>query len=108
MKYPKRPNVYVNVSRIHGKGLFIGQKVPANTNILLIADLERKHEGLRWITRHGALINHQKNANCILKQNGSYFFLFSNRFIHKGEELTLDYSILPNCFNRKIEGYTEL
>jgi hypothetical protein len=103
-----KPKVYVNVSRIQGKGLFIGEDIPANTRIILVADMERYYDGLRWISRYGALLNHQKKANCILKASGSYYFLYSDRYIHSGEELTVDYTILPSQFSRNVKGYFEL
>jgi hypothetical protein len=109
-----KKHLYIDKSNIHGKGLRIAVSIPANTKILLVADMEkwadvnRMEMGLSWITRLAGYLNHQSNANTFLKQNDIYYYLYSNRFIHAGEELTIDYTILPVYFSKEVKGYKEL
>jgi SET domain-containing protein len=100
--------VYIDDSDIHGKGIFTVKDIPVDTKLFLVADLERYYDGLQWITKSGRLVNHQKNGNCILKKEGSCFFIYSCRNIKADEELTSDYTLLPKPFKNTVTGYKEL
>jgi hypothetical protein len=104
----QNPYFYINDSNIHGKGIFIKGNVPINTKLFLSADLDRRDKRLSWITDLAKFINHQKNGNCELIQEGNKFFLCSIRDIIANEELTCDYTLLKYPFINVVDGYKEL
>lgn len=97
--------LYIGKSPIHGNGIFTYKFIPKDTQLFLVADLQRYHEGGKWISQLGRLINHQKDGNTFLKKHGNLFVLYSNRDIYVGEELTSDYSVLPKPFKSDVTGY---
>lgn len=100
-------DLYVAASAINGQGLFCKLDITVNTCIALIGDLVRARNHEVWITYLGGYVNHQKHCNTELERYGEEFFLYANRFIPAGEELTADYTILPDMFNKNVSGYTE-
>jgi SET domain-containing protein len=85
--------------------LFTKNSIYSNTKIIEAADLKRYKQGKFFISKLGRLINHKKDANCILKKEGEIFYLFSNRNILEHEELTCDYSLLSSPFKSDISKY---
>ena len=104
----KKEQLYIDDSLIHGKGLFTIADIKKNDCIILIADIDRKKKGMKWISDLGDFVNHQKNGNCILTQEGEKFYAYAIRDIKGGEEITSDYTITPPMFLKNISGYKEL
>ncbi len=109
---------FIQNSDIHGKGIFTTKKLKPMEKLFLVGDVtkyvqETAELGLAiadaWITRQGRMVNHQKNANCILILKKNCFYLYSKKEIGINEELTCDYSEIPSPpFKNTIEGYKEL
>lgn len=99
--------LFIDNSKIHGRGLFTNIDIPINTRLFLVGDLMRYYQDLTWITDLGRLVNHQKNGNCILLREGNFFILYSCRNIKANEELTSDYTTLPKPFKNTVDGYKE-
>lgn len=125
---PTKPShkIIVARSRIHGRGLFAGEKIPAETWLV-------KYEGEKISLREGArrdkfylsigynalfdiethyidgliggndsiYINHSKKPNleALLYRGGVWFCTL--RAIKKGEELTFDYGFDPAAYARE-------
>lgn len=97
----KRPTVVVKDSGIHGKGLFAGETIPADTRILSIEGRKTARDGIYVIWSEsddgkpeGFLItNEAKFVNHSPKPNAAFFGhdLYSLRRIRKGEEITHHY-----------------
>jgi len=103
-------NLFVNKSNIHGSGLFTKVPVQKGTQMCMVADLNKYSEGDSIMTRLGSLINHnRKNANCEFFEydDNGLVFLRSVRDIIKGEELTINYNILPFPFKSDTTGYKQ-
>jgi SET domain-containing protein len=85
--------VYLNVSPIHGHGLFAKQKIIKNTIINNI------------VIQRG-IWNHSTKPNCVVVGDESNFRLFDLKTIkdiEKGEEILVDYRNL-NGENSKFKG----
>lgn len=72
-----------------------------------VADLNEYEKGGNIMTRLGGLVNHIKSPNCEFTDGDDkgLVYLRSLRNIRAGEELTIDYSILPFPFKSDIDGY---
>lgn len=102
---------FIQNSDIHGKGIFTTKKLNKGEKLFLVGDTEKYYFGSddSWITKQGRMVNHQKNANCILILQKKCFYLYSIREIGINEELTCDYSEIPSPpFKNNIDGYVEL
>jgi len=104
-------NLFVHKSAIHGKGLFTKVQIKKGTKMCVVADLNKYSNGENIMTDLGSLINHsKKNANCeFFEDNDSVGFVFLKpiRDIVKGEELTINYNILPFPFKSDTTGYKQ-
>ena len=100
-------NLIIQPSKIHGVGIFIKEPIPKGTRMFLAADLNEYEKGGSVMTRFGGLVNHTKSANCEFTEGDDkgLVYLRSLRNINKGEELTIDYSILPFPFKSNVSGY---
>jgi SET domain-containing protein len=109
----------VGRSRVHGRGVFAGEPIPAGRKVIeyageRISRRETRRRFLRaWRSRErriylarvdlywaidgscggsGAeLINHCCDPNLTWKRSGGHLFFYSRRRIRRGEELSLDY-----------------
>lgn len=77
--------------------------------MFLAADLNEFEKGGNIMTRFGGLVNHIKSPNCEFTEEDKdgMVYLRSLRNINKGEELTIDYSILPFPFKSDVTGYKQ-
>ena len=101
--------LYIAKSKIHGSGLFTSVDIQKDSCICLIADFSKYINSMsEWITNFGKRVNHLKSGNTELRKDDcNKYYLYSNRNISAGEELTSDYMVLPACFDRDIKGYNE-
>ena len=109
---------FVKKSHIHNFGIFAGQDIPVGTRIIeytgeLIdkkeeARREKQNEkiGITYIFdvndrysidaaiggNNSKYINHSCDPNCDAERFKNRVFLYSNKFIPKGNELTVDYA----------------
>ncbi len=80
----------VGKSKISGRGLFAFTDIPAKAIIInthTIVPYGKEIEPTNFI-------NHSYNSNLSYVQIGNYLYLYANRAIEKGEELTCNYSDL--------------
>jgi SET domain-containing protein len=99
--------IYVGESRIHGKGVFASQPIPAGTPVFLAVDMLLGI--LPWrLLPLGTLVNHcVQAANTKLTKINSHYYLTTLRDIAPGEELFLDYRYAPWFVNRDTRGYRQ-
>ena len=89
MYQPLPREVQIKMSKIHGEGLFAKEDIDDNTKI-----------GLGWLivgpelirTPLGGFINHSDEPNTIKIKKDNRYYLYTIRYIKKGEELTLKYT----------------
>ena len=84
-------NVYHNMSKIHGIGVFSNQSIIAND---LIGVSHAHYQGYWYMTTHG-YYNHSENPNCIIQKEGNINLIIAKKDIPPGEELTVDYREQP-------------
>ena len=84
-------NVYHNMSKIHGIGLFNKQKVMYGE---LIGVSHAYYQGNWYMTTHG-YYNHSENPNCIIETEGNINLIIANMNIAPHTELTVDYRNQP-------------
>ena len=89
--------LFVNKSKIHGKGLFTNVPIEKGRKITMIGNLTN---GLNWVTPQCGLINHSEHSNVNCKKEGPKYFIHASREIMPGEEITLNYKTLPPVYNR--------
>jgi len=105
---------YVKSSGIHGAGIFTSVDIPAESKIMEIKgeiisgdECERREEDednvyIFWYddetyidtnnTEKMKFINHNCEANCVVEEDtGVSLYLYADREIKAGEELTIDY-----------------
>ena len=109
-------------SKIHGKGVFATQDYKSGDQVLKlfwlinpalftphwdesIAIIFPYDLGVSEISWH---INHQFDANCIVEKQRHVWYAMTRTDIRKGEEITLDYTTLPEFMRREVENYIEL
>ncbi len=95
MNYRPLPdNLTIRKSKIEGLGLFAYRKI-AHDIVLGMThwkkDLDNEGEDNLIRTPLGGFINHSKTPNCELIDMGRHYVLRTNRFIKRGEELTVEY-----------------
>lgn len=99
-------NLLIAPSKIHGVGVFTKVNIPKGTRMFLVADLNEYEKGGNIMTRLGGLVNHIKSPNCEFKEEyDGLVYLRSLMNIDKGEELTINYKILPFPFKSSVTGY---
>ncbi len=99
-KRDAEPNVYVEDSGIHGRGLFAARDLEADTLILTIEGRPTQEDGVHviWvhvgeamegfeITNEARYVNHSRSPNAAFFDEE----LWSLRRIRKGEEITHHY-----------------
>lgn len=96
--------LYIDNSKIHGKGLFTKIDIPKNTKIILAADFNETNTD-NIVTYLGSYINHINDANCNVKMENNLAYLMANQDISKNTELTVNYKTLPNIFDKNIDGF---
>lgn len=99
--------LFIDKSKIHGKGLFTENLIPQGTEILIVGDMKRFLSGQKWITKLGSTINHKRAGNCAVVKKGDLFILVANRNIYPKEELTVNYSALKKPFINDTTGYKQ-
>jgi SET domain-containing protein len=104
----------VGDSEIEGLGVFVQIDIPEGffigTMCLYYRDTQSKSSVLYLsvISTLGRHINHQTNANCGAHNlEEREWVVVSLRDIKAGEELTLNYSLLPWEFNTDVTGFVE-
>lgn len=89
-------------SPIEGMGVFCKCNIPTDTIICQIADISKKDNTDNWINQIGHNINHSSYPTCQVEVNGTKCYLKSITGIESGNELTTDYTKLPEVFNKTI------
>lgn len=100
-------NLRIGSSKIHGNGVFTKVNIPSGTRMFLVADVKKYEEGGRIMTRFGGLVNHTKSPNCEFTEadGDGMVYLRSLKNINIGEELTVNYEVLPFPFMSDVTGY---
>lgn len=87
---PNNAPIYKDKSNIHGDGMFAGQSFRAGDLIGLA------HENDQPVTELGRMHNHDgNNPTMFSKKIGNQRYVFANRDLQSGEELTTDYRQQP-------------
>lgn len=85
-------------SPIHGIGLFAGENIQVNDNVLL-AFTQINHDNCVVFFNAG-YINHSIEPNTKLMRIGRDYYLYATRPIHRGTEITCNYFDTPHCINK--------
>lgn len=93
-------NLYVSKSDIEGEGLFNKINIPVGKIICQLADLYEVDSTENWINEWGHKINHSDNPTAKPIIIGNKCFLQSIKDIHSGEEITTNYKLIPDIFNK--------
>jgi len=101
--------IYTDNSNIHGVGIFTKVDIKQGQIIFEVADLMRRTMANEWITNAGKMLNHQTNCNTMLQKQNHNYMLIATREIFKGEELTINYKMLPpDVFKTNTDNYIEM
>ena len=102
--------LFIESSPIQGVGLFTSKAISSNTIICEVADItcNKVNQKDMEVTPVGSMINHQYKSNCVLRRILKKFYLVALRDIRAKEELTVNYTKLPEYFCREVKGYNEL
>ena len=89
-------------SDIHGNGIIAIKKIPSGFMLGMVCEstpMER--------TELGCFLNHKKNGNCeVISGAGDQYWCATIKDVEKGEELTVDYRLIPSPpFSTNIDGF---
>jgi len=84
----------VKDSPIHGFGIFSSEFIPANTN--LGAAQIKRDDGSYDVTNLGRYHNHSNEPNCYNMMKDGVRYLYTNKNLNPGEEVTVDYTLQPD------------
>jgi len=92
------PKIQIQYIEIKSNGIFASTIIPGATNLGIgFLKIRRTGDPKRDIveTKLGKNIGHSKNPNLFIKISRWKYYIFTTRTIYKGEELTLNHTILP-------------
>lgn len=95
--------VEIGWSAIHGQGIMASK--PFNKGEMILKAVDRSVGAITYL---GLFINHQSNANATLTAIEEGWWVIALKDIPRGEEVTVDYTLLPVFLSRKVEGFKEV